>query len=272
MNKTETAVVAFWLALVAIANADDQQPSPKFEPKFYAFQNGVGFGGPEKDAQTLKELGYDGVCQVFAGGDKLAAQVAAYDKAGLRVNSIYLNVNDEPIAADVVKPLAGRGAMIELTVQKMTPDTVEAVRQTAQMAAELKLQVALYPHNGFAVATMPQAMDLIAKVDHENLGVMFNLCHFLKNENPDDLEEVLKDAGPRLLAVSTCGADAEGKGWGELIQTLDQGDFPQARLFTALKKQGFAGPVGLQCYAIRGDKRENLKKSIAAWEKVLSEL
>ena len=83
---------------------------------------------------------------------------------------------------------------------------------------------------------------------------------------------MLEKAGPRLFAVSTAGADLGGKNWGDLIQTLDQGDFPQKRLFLALKKLKFKGPVGLQCYAVRGDKKANLKKSIGAWQKVLAEL
>ena len=43
-------------------------------------------------------------------------------------------------------------------------------------------------------------------------------------------------------------------------------------LFAALKKLNFKGPVGLQCYAVRGDKRTNLKNSMAAWKKTLDEL
>ena len=35
---------------------------------------------------------------------------------------------------------------------------------------------------------------------------------------------------------------------------------------------GFDGPVGLQCYAVRGDKRKNLEASIGAWKKALAEL
>ena len=78
--------------------------------------------------------------------------------------------------------------------------------ETAEMAATLKIKVALYPHHGFAVATMPQALDLIAKVNHPNLGVMFNLCHYLKNENAADLETILEKSRPHLFSVSTCGA------------------------------------------------------------------
>ena len=162
--------------------------------------------------------------------------------------------------------------MIELTIQKMTPKTVEAVRQTVEMAADMKIRVALYPHHGFAIAKMPQAMELINKVDHPNLGVMFNLCHFLKGESAEDLEAVLEKAGSRLFAVSTSGANLGGQGWDELIQRLDQGDFPQDRLFRKLEQLGFPGPVALQCYGVRGDKRMNLERSIAAWRKIIAGL
>ena len=119
---------------------------------------------------------------------------------------------------------------------------------------------------------MPQAMELIAQVNHPNLGVMFNLCHFLKNEKVETLELVLEKAGPRLFAVSTCGANLQGQSWGDLIKPLDEGDFPQQRLMRALKKMNFKGPVGLQCYGVRGDKRANLSKSLAAWNRILAEL
>ena len=264
-------LLALLLGLGGAAWAQEDR-SDTFDPKFYAFQNGVSFGSLENETEILKELGYDGISQVSAGGDKLAERIVVYDEAGLHVLSIYLNVDDKPIAAELVKPLENRGAMIELTVRKMTPVTVEAVRQTAEMAAQLKIRVALYPHDGFGVATMPQALDLIEKVNHPNLGVMFNLCHFLKNESADDLENVLEKAGPHLFAVSTSGANLGGKGWGDLIKPLDQGNFPQRRLFGELKKLGFSGPVGLQCYGVRGDQRTNLKNSVTAWNKMIAEL
>ena len=72
--------------------------------------------------------------------------------------------------------------------------------------------------------------------------------------------------------MSTSGADLGGKDWSQLIQTLDRGDFPQERLLRALKKMGFRGPVGLQCYAIKGDRRGNLERSIMAWKKALERI
>lgn len=246
----------------------------KFEPEFYAFFNGMPRLPFDKEAEFLKEQGYAGISQVYANGvgKKLEERVAAYEKVGVKVLSVYLPATPEPIKEDDVKALANRGGMIELTVNKINPEIVESIRQTATMAEKLKIKVALYPHVGNAVTTMPQAMDLIGKVNHPNLGVMFNLCHFLKSEKAEDMEKVLEAAGDRLFAVSTCGADAEGTNWGQLIQTLDKGTFPQKRLFGKLKEMKFSGPVGLQCYAIKGDKKENLKASMGAWKKVMSGL
>lgn len=243
------------------------------EPELFAFFNGVPKMILEDEAGFLKEAGYAGISQVYEGeaGKKLKERVAAYEKAGLRVLSVYLPATKEPVAEEMVKGLTHRGGMIELTVKKIDEEIMASIRKTAAMAEKLEIKVALYPHAGFAVATMPQAMELAAKVDHPNLGVMFNLCHFFKNEKAEDLETVLEKTGDHLFAVSTCGADSDGENWGELIQTLDKGTFPQERLFKQLKKMGFTGPLSLQCYAIKGDKKENLKASMKAWREIWKE-
>jgi hypothetical protein len=248
------------------ANADGA-----FKPEFYAFHNGIPEMSYEDEAKMLKELGYDGISQVHGAGEQLAQRVTAYKNHGLKALSVYLAATETPIEANLVQSLAN-GGMIELTVNNINPKVIESIRQTAEMASQLNIRVALYPHYGNAVATMQQAIDLVEKVGHANLGIMFNLCHFLKIEKESDMECILEKSSPYLLAVSTCGADLEGTTWGELIQTLDKGNFPQKRLFSTLRKLNFKGPVGLQCYAIKGDKRSNLKESFHAWEKILCEL
>ena len=242
-----------------------------FAPPFYAFFNGMPKMSVEEEAVLLKELGYSGISQVYGVGEPLNQRAAVYEKHGLKVLSNYVGATENPIAAEQVKALAN-GGMIELTVRKMSPEIVASIRQTAEMAAQQNTRVALYPHHGFTVATMPQAMDLVQKVNHPNLGIVFNLCHFLKNEQAADLERILKDAAPHLFAVTTCGADVDGENWGSLIQTLDKGTFSQKRLFAVLKEIGFQGPVGLQGYGIKGDKRTNLESSMKAWKAVLEDL
>lgn len=261
-------IIYIYLVLFSCITANAAEA---FKPEFYAFHNGIPEMSYEDEAKMLKELGYDGISQVHGAGDQLAQRVAAYKQHGLKVLSVYLAATETPISANLVESLAN-GGMIELTVNNINPKVIESIQQTAEMASLLNIRVALYPHYGNAVATMPQAMDLVEKVGHANLGIMFNLCHFLKSEKASDMECILEKAAPHLLAVSTCGADLEGTTWGALIQTLDKGDFPQKRLFSTLKKLNFKGPVGLQCYAIKGDKRSNLKKSFHAWEKILCEL
>ncbi len=242
-----------------------------FKPEFYAFYNGMPKGlSYEEEAKLLSEMGYTGISQVYAkeGGEKLVERVAAYEKHGVKVLSLYLNVTEEPFEPELVAGLAN-GGLIELTVrEKITPALLASMRQTADMAAKQQIRVAVYPHVNFTVETMPQAIDLVAKVDHPNFGLMFNLCHFLKSEEAEDLESALDKAAPKLFAVSTNGADLDGKSWDTLIQTLDKGSFPQSRLLDKLETLGFQGPVTLQCYAIKGDKKANLEQSIGAWKKL----
>ena len=113
-------------------------------------------------------------------------------------------------------------------------------------------------------------MRVARKCKRDNVGVMFNLCHYLKVEPKTDLKTALTEAKPLLWQVSTCGAEKGGNSWGQLIQTLDRGSYDQAALFQMLRELGFKGNVGFQCYAIRGDSQDNLKRSIEAWNKLHS--
>ena len=234
------------------------------------FQNGVDFGSFAREAETLRDLGYSGLGSVKLPA--LAERLAAYDAARLRLFSIYVSLGDEGIPA-AIELLAGRGAMVELTVRgPRGPATVRAVQQVADLAAAAELRVALYPHAGFTVERIADAMELIGQVDRPNLGLMFNLCHFLEGEDAADLEATIGRAAPHIFAASICGADTDGDSWDELIQPLDAGTFDQQRLLGALERIGFRGAIGLQCYAVKGDKRDNLRRSMVAWRAALRSL
>ncbi|MCH7226235.1 sugar phosphate isomerase/epimerase family protein [Haloferula sp. A504] len=229
--KSHCLKICLSLLACLVAHADESH-----QPEFHAFRNGVPALGYKKEALLLKELGYDGISQVGEEGPELAKRVEAYRRNGLKVLSVYLTAEETPIDPDSYRAL-GDGGMIELTVrEQITPELIESIRQTAESAEKMNVRVALYPHRGFTVATMPQAIDLADKVDHPNLGVMFNLCHFLINEDEKDLEGILERASPRLFSVSTNGADTDGEDWTTLIRPLDEGTFPQKRLLDALRK------------------------------------
>jgi sugar phosphate isomerase/epimerase len=99
---------------------------------------------------------------------------------------------------------------------------------------------------------------------------MFNLCHWLRVNKNRDYRAILKQAMPRLWAVSVNGADAydEKPGWDHYIQPLDKGSFDVGAFLDTLLELGYRGPIGLQCYGIGGDAHEHLARSMAAWNKL----
>ena len=57
-----------------------------------------------------------------------------------------------------------------------------------------------------------------------------------------------------------------------LIQPLGEGSFDVLNILRLLKNNNYRGPVGLQCYDIKGDPAVFLKTSITAWERYLKEI
>ncbi len=269
------------LAGLAPATADDGSG----DPAFFAFDNGVGRGTwqPEQQAKLLKELGYDGIG--YTGVQNIPAMLEALQSRGLKMFSTYLKVDlasdaspYDPDLPKAIQQMKGHGTALWLHVHgAKSPDeslddrAVEVIRQIAAMAEPAGLPVVLYPHTGFYVATASDAVRVVKQVDRENVGVSFNLCHFLKQSDEAHLADRLAEAMPYLLLVSINGADSgdtRQMGWDRLIQTLDRGTFDVRPLLRQLAEGGYDGPIGLQCYAIPGDIRDNLKRSIQAWREL----
>jgi sugar phosphate isomerase/epimerase len=205
------------------------------------------------------------------------------DAHGLKLSQIYLRVNVapgkqayDPSLKEVAKLLEGRGTILGLLVAggkpsdpALDPRAVEVLREIADLAAEQGLRVAIYPHTNNWAETVEDALRVVKKADRKNLGVMFNLCHWLKTGGEaKGIEPLLKDAKPHLLAVTINGADAglgRRGGWDRLIQPLGSGSFDVHGLLRTLRALGYTGPIGLQCYGLRGDARDHLARSMAAW-------
>jgi len=81
----------------------------------------------------------------------------------------------------------------------------------------------------------------------------------------DKLDETLKISAPVSMLASINGVDVVNK---KYVLRLDQGDFDVAVYIKKLFAAGYKGPVGLQCYNIKGDILENLKASVEAWKRV----
>jgi len=240
----------------------------------------------KEQVEMVKELGYAGIgC---TAGEGLGEMLEELDKNGLRLFAVYLGANIDaeqpkygPELKEAIEVLKGRNAILWLFVQskKLKPSSqegdtraVEVIREIADMAAESGVRVSLYPHTGFWVERVEDAIRVAKKVDRKNVGVTFNLCHWLRTDDEKNMKSLIKSAMPHLFVVSINGADSGGKDWKQLIQTLDRGSFNILRFLKVLHKSGYTGPIGLQGYGIGGDAYENLKRSMGAWCKLNKKL
>ena len=239
-----------------------------------------------QQVDMVKELGYDGIgC---TAGPGLGEMLKELDKNGLRLFAVYLGANIDadqtkygPELKEAIEVLKGRNAILWLFVlsKKHKPSSpegdaraVEVIREISDMAAEAGLRVALYPHQGFWVERVEDAVRVARKVDRENVGVTFNLCHWLMVDDEKNMESLIKSAMPHLFVVSINGADSGGKNWKQLIQTLDKGTFDMYRFLKTLEEAGYNGPIGFQGYGIGGDAYDNLKRTMNAWDQLSKRL
>jgi len=267
--KTLAILPAFLTIVLTAAVCADELDNP-----FFAFDNGTGRGvlSPAEQAKMLKELGYEGIG--YTGTGNVPAMLKALDEHDLKMFSTYVGAtlgpdggSYDPGLPAATKEFKAHGTTLWLFVRGKGNDeqAVKLIRELAHLAAESDLEVVLYPHHGFYVQSVDDAIRLAKKVDRKNVGAAFNLCHWLREGKLDRLEEQLAAVIPHLKLVSINGADKEG-GWDRLIQTLDQGEYDVYNSVKRIRELGYTGPVGLQCYNVKGDRRENLQKSINAWK------
>lgn len=270
---------SFLLLVLAVASFLTVRGEEVFAPAFYPFENGVKYSSVAEGAREMKKMGYAGVGSVHA--NVLEGFLKEFDAVGLKVFSIYVGgkVGAESYAYDAsvtkaIRMLKGRDAIVELYVHKEKGSTdkqaVAFVKEIAAEAGKNGLRVILYPHSNMHVETVGDAVRIAKASECENVGVAFNLCHFLKIEPESDWRKALTDAKPLLWSVSTCGADVGGKDWASLIQPLDVGSFDQAAFLKHLREIGYAGDVGIQCYGIKIPSKEHLPRSLAAWSRHLA--
>ncbi len=292
-SRTAHAVSLCFVALslvVGVLSAKAGEPAKKGpDNPFFALSNCSQcekYPTPEAQARVLQELGYAGIGP--SGTSGIPEMLEALDKHGLKMVALYVGANldlDKPKydskLPEVIKQLEGRDTFIWLYVLagKFKPSStdgdsqaVAVVREIAGMAERSDLRVALYPHAGFYVQRVEDAVRVAEKVDRKNVGVTFNLCHWLRLDEPSSMKRLVELARPHLFLVTINGADHDGESWDRLIQPLDRGSFDVYGLLKTLKEIGYTGPVGLQCYGVPGDKYENLKRSIEAWRKLSEKL
>ena len=233
----------------------------------------------EQQAALLKELGYDGVGHLWL--NDIPERLKTLDAASLKLFQITMTVDITPGKQaydskfkEIMPLLKGRGVQFVLLMNGLKPSdpagdarAVEIVREMASLASDSGAQILLYPHSYMWMERIEDAVRVADKVDRPNVGVMFNLCHWLRVSKDRNYKPLLASAMPRLWAVSISGADEfdDKPGWAHYIQPLGRGSFDMLAFLKTLRQLGYTGPIGLQCYGIPGDVRDNLSESMKVW-------
>ena len=275
------ATLSLSAALPRMVVAQTHSPGVKTNP-FFAFcidTHDAKKRNLEQQAALLKELGYDGVGHLWL--DNLPERLKTLDAAGLKLFQITLRVDItpgkpayDPRLKEVMPLLKGRGVQFLLLMNGRKPSdpagdarAVEIIREMADVAQNSGAQILLYPHSYMWMERIEDAVRVADKVDRPNVGVMFNLCHWLRVNKDRDYKTRLARALPRLWAVSINGADEfdDKPGWARYLQPLGRGSFDMLAFLKTLRQLGYTGPIGLQCYGIQGDVRDTLAESMKAW-------
>lgn len=276
------AIVA--LLAVEFSQAAEPQPTGKTAPTFYGFcveLPGVKDPSVPKQAQMLRELGFDGVGYPLWLDENLDKNLKTLDEAGLDLYLLYasidLNPNTpayDPRVPEAIRKLKGRPATICVLIRGFPPGdpkgvepAVKVLRELGDVAAESGLKVSIYHHTNDWTESILFALEVVKKANHPQVGVNFNLCHWLKVDGDKDYRPMLRENAARIFAVTINGAQLGSETWTNgLIQPLDQGNFDNAALLATLRQIGYGGPVGLMCYGVPGDAREHLGRSMKVWK------
>lgn len=267
----------FVLGLAVTVLANDATAQSAFQHPFFAMDNGVGRGkwNPAEQARGLKDLGFDGIS--YDGTADITNRLRAFQTEGLRLYAIYINAHPdrspqyEVGLTNAIRQLRGTDAMVWLTIGEMKgehdTEAMKLVREVADLAAAAGWKVALYPHRGFYVATAYDALRLLKQINRPSVGLTLNLAHELVANHCERMRDIIKAVSPYLYLVTLNGADC-GSTFKETIQMLGDGRFDVAQLLKDLNAAGYRGPIGLQCYGLKGDAKENLARSMAAWRRL----
>lgn len=255
-------------------------------PRFFAMDTAAR-QAPAEAAAVLAELGYDGF-----GGRPATAKAFATELAQRRVvfvnayHVVRFSAEASVLPPDLVQAigaLEGLDATLWIAIQqvqlpaglKAGPTSgdavaVPALRQALALAKAKRVRISLYPHAGFWAESVETCLRLADTIDDPDLGVTFNLCHWLKVEGSErDPVPVIKAALPRLNFITINGADGGDTrklGWDKLIQPLGRGTYDVRGFVAKAREVGYRGSFGFQGYGIKMDSKELLKETMDAWK------
>jgi sugar phosphate isomerase/epimerase len=278
------AAAATFGACARPSRAADAAPAAPWP--LYAFGNAFRdkeLAALEENCRLLKDLGYAGI-ELHHNPAALPKALETLDRHGLKLSGVYATpkVEDAPPADwDAwIRLLKGRDTRIELGLTSKAfkasdpaadEKGVAWLKAVSDLCADSGPVVSVYPHAGFWTERCEDGVRLAKAVARKNVGTHFNLVHWQWVQPAKPAGQVLAEAKPHLLAVTINGlkGPAEKR---QAIRPLDDSDLDLAAFLAEVKRVGFAGPVGLQCYSVKEPPEEHLKRSMEAWRKLTAGL
>ena len=184
--------------LVVVRNSEAQ--TREVRSPFFVFNNGISdtsaYKTPEAQVTLAASMGFDGVEKNRLNNFPEFYQ--ALEANHLKLYTIYVEVNldDEktpfdPRLEETFNTIQGTQAMpwLFITSKKYKSSSVEndsiavpIVQRIADMAGRHGLRVTLYPHVWFWLETVEHGISLAQKINRPNVGIAFNLAHYLATQ------------------------------------------------------------------------------------------
>jgi sugar phosphate isomerase/epimerase len=269
----------------------------KVKNEFFALHNIIRgdstYNTFDKQVELVKNAGFDGIeinqIESFEG------MKTALEKHQFKGSYFYVKVKlGEPIdnrLESAIASLKGTNTIIAPYILsdplRFKPNSSEGdseairlLQMISMWAKKADLPVAIYPHLGFYVERTDHALQIAKKVDRKNVGLSFNLCHWLATTNlteRSNLKNHLKELKPYLKMMTISGANdvfSEKKSvFDDYILPLGTGNFDTYGLLKfMLKNLKYTQPIGVQCYNIKGNKPELIQHTKAVWKEYTTRL
>jgi sugar phosphate isomerase/epimerase len=256
---------------------------------FFVFDNGL----TGKDLKTIgaqldlvKEVGFDGLSWRSDTPEHLKELLDGSKQRGLKVFVVYVNLDikdgklvSDPHVKDVIAACRDTDTMLWPNItskqfKNSEPAADDIVVAGLRELADSGVRIAVYPHVGMWCYRVEDALRLVKKVNHKNVGLTFNLCHALMDGKEDRIPALLEEVAPHLFCVTINGADSHPKkpAWPQLIQPLGKGSYDVGIVLRKLDALGYKGPVGLQCFNVKGEPKTHLPGSVVAWHKLTNQV
>ncbi len=267
------------------ARSDESRPTGLTNPFFAMnFALHVPTLAPDAQAALLKELGYRGT-QYLGTLENLDTTLAAMDQAGLEVFTAAVTPYDVPVdpgasyaaeLKDAIRKLQGRKTVLlfqfvsstyERSSERGDARAVELGRELADYARPYGVRLAVYHHVNIWCERADHAARIVKRCERDNLGICFNLFHWLRTDPHGDLDRLVRESMPHIFLVTINGTTPDGG-----YATLDQGSDDVQRFLQPFITGGFRGPIGLQCVGVAGEPRDNLIRSMKAWQNISAHL